>query len=85
MFNTRTPAKCHQMSIGRAGFTVLARGNTPLHLAAKYGCTEAVKALLEAKASVAAKNNDGRGAFGGFVDLGVQPFEAVFSFFFTAC
>ena len=60
MFNTRTPGL---VSIGRAGSTELARGDTPLHDAAYNGHTEAAKALLEAKASVTAKNRSGRGAF----------------------
>ena len=60
MFNTRTPGL---VSIGRAGFTVLARGDTPLHWAASQGHAEVVQALLEAKASVAATDDDGRGAF----------------------
>ena len=69
MFNTRTPGL---VSIGRAGFTELARGFTPLHDAAREGEAEAVKALLEAKASVAAKDDYGRGAFDwtGDVDFG---------------
>ena len=39
----------------------LARGETPLHLAAYYGCAEVVKLLVEAKASVTVKDNKGRG------------------------
>ena len=39
----------------------LARGSTPLHHAAYYGHVEVVKLLLEAKASVTVKDNDGRG------------------------
>ena len=54
-----------QMSIGRAGFTVLARGDTPLHDAARNGQTKAVKVLLEAKASVAATNDKGWGLLAG--------------------
>ena len=49
--------------------TSTARGDTPLHEAARNGCTEAVQALLEAKASVAATDNDGRGAFDGAGDV----------------
>ena len=39
----------------------LARGQTPLHLAAYNGQVEVVKLLLEAKASVAVKDDNGRG------------------------
>jgi len=39
----------------------LARGSTPLHYAAYNGQVEAVKLLVEAKASVTVKDNEGRG------------------------
>ena len=54
------------------GHAPLGRGRTPLHLAAYNGRAEAVKALLEANASVAATDNGGRGAFDqtGDVDFG---------------
>ena len=39
----------------------LARGNAPLHYAAYAGQVETVKLLLEAKASVTVKDNEGRG------------------------
>jgi len=39
----------------------LARGRTPLHYAAYWGQVEAVKLLVEAKASVTVKDNEGRG------------------------
>ena len=54
------------------GTAPLGRGRTPLYVAAEYGRTEAVQALLEANASVAATDNYGRGAFDwtGDVDFG---------------
>ena len=42
------------------------RGDTPLHYAANYGHVSAVERLLEAKAAVDAKNEDGRGLGRGF-------------------
>jgi hypothetical protein len=39
----------------------LARGETPLHYAAYKGQVEAVKLLVEAKASVTVKDNEGQG------------------------
>ena len=49
----------HQKDI--SGGKSLAQGRTPLHWAAKKGQAEGVKLLLEAKASVTVKDNDGRG------------------------
>ena len=49
----------HQKDI--SGEKSLARGNTPLHAAAYGGYLEVVKLLLEAKAAVAVKDNNGRG------------------------
>ncbi len=42
------------------------RGNTPLHKAAFYGHVVAVQRLLEAKAAVDAKTDEGRGLGRGF-------------------
>ena len=52
----------HQKDMsGGSRLPMLARGLTPLHFAAHYGHVEVVKLLLEAKASVTVKDNDGRG------------------------
>ena len=44
----------------------LVQGETPLHWAAEKGHPEAVKCLLEWKASMVAKNGSGTSAFGGW-------------------
>ena len=49
----------HQKDI--SGGKSLARGCTPLHEAASWGRVEVVKLLLEAKAWVPFKDNNGRG------------------------
>ena len=48
------------------------RGNTPLHLAAREGHDFVVKQLLQAKAAVDVKSDEGRGLGRG---LGGKPYE----------
>ena len=58
------PGPSSQVGSLAVGTAPLGRGNTPLHWAAIEGRTEAAKALLEANASVAGTDGDGRGGLG---------------------
>ena len=48
----------------------VARGNTPLHLAAGEGATEVVKLLLAANAPLEVENKDGRRPQPGYDQFG---------------